>query len=43
MLLGHETEDPVLLWKKLIGHYNPEEAKVDLILKIEIKSRFFAG
>ena len=28
MLLGHETEDPVKVWKQLIGHYDPNEAKV---------------
>jgi nucleoside diphosphate kinase len=31
LLLCHETENPIKIWKKLIGHMDPNEAKVSFI------------
>lgn len=29
ILLCHETQNPITKWKKMIGHYDPVEAKVN--------------
>lgn len=37
LLLCHETENPIEKWKKIIGHMEPLEAKVQMLYIIRNK------